>query len=81
MAFIEKELLIGRVYYLKKINSKPGMPPVNDWVVNKVIDLIKEGKLETFMQVEAVFTHLLEYANDKPQFVEESAQDILDFLA
>ena len=55
MAFIEKELLIGRVQYLEKINSKPGFPAVNKEIINKVIELITEDKLITFMQVEAVF--------------------------
>jgi hypothetical protein len=60
MAFIEKELLIGRVQYLEKINSKPGFPAVNKEIINKVIELITEDKLLTFMQVEAVFNYLLE---------------------
>ena len=33
MAFIEKELLIGRVQYLEKINSKPGFPAVNKEII------------------------------------------------
>lgn len=60
MAFIEKELLIGRVQYLEKINSKPGFPAVNKEIINKVIEMITEEKLITFMQVEAVFNYLLE---------------------
>ena len=81
MSFIDQSLLIGRVQYLEKINSKPGLPVVHENIIVKVTDLIKEGQLQTFMQVEAVFNHLLEEANNKPEIIEESAQDILDFLS
>jgi len=81
MAFIEKELLIGRVQYLEKINSKPGLPAVNKEIVNKVIELITEDKLITFMQVEAVFNYLLENDNSTPEKIEESAIDILEFIS
>ena len=81
MAFIEKELLIGRVQYLEKINSKPGLPDVNKEIINKVIELITEDKLITFMQVEAVFNYLLENDNSTPEKIEESAIDILEFIS
>ena len=81
MAFIEKELLIGRVQYLEKINSKPGLPAVNKEIINKVIELITEDKLITFMQVEAVFNYLLENDNSSPEKIEESAIDILEFIS
>ena len=81
MPFIEKDLLIGRVQYLEKINSKPGHPEVNQDIISKVIDLISSGELLTFMQVEAVFNHLLEQANNNPDKIEESAKDILEFLS
>jgi len=81
MAFIEKELLIGRVQYLEKINSKPGFPAVNKEIINKVIELITEDKLITFMQVEAVFNYLLENDNSTPEKIEESAIDILEFIS
>jgi DNA-directed RNA polymerase subunit F len=79
MPFIEKDLLIGRVQYLEKINSKPGHTAVNQDIIDKVVDLIKDGELITFMQVEAVFNHLLEMANNDPEKIEETAQDILNF--
>jgi len=81
MAFIEKDLLVGRVQYLEKINSKPGLPPVNEEIVKKVTSMIINGDLITFMQVEAVFNHLLEQVNDTPEKIEESASDILEFLS
>ena len=81
MAFIEKDLLIGRVQYLEKINSKPGLPAVNKELVNKVIDYITEDKLLTFMQVEAVFNYLLENDHSTPEKIEESATDILEFIS
>ena len=81
MAFIEKELLIGRVQYLEKINSKPGLPAVNKEIINKVIELITEDKLITFMQVEAVFNYLLENDNSSPEKIEASAIDILEFIS
>jgi hypothetical protein len=81
MAFIEKELLIGRVQYLEKINSKPGLPHVDEGIVNKVVQMIQEGQLITFMQVEAVFNYLLENANNTPEKIEASATDILEFLS
>ena len=81
MAFIEKDLLIGRVQYLEKINSKPGLPAVNKEIINKVIELITEDKLLTFMQVEAVFNYLLENDNSSPEKIEESANDILEFIS
>jgi hypothetical protein len=81
MAFIEKELLIGRVQYLEKINSKPGFPAVNKEVINKVIEMITDDKLITFMQVEAVFNYLLENDNSTPEKIEESAIDILEFIS
>ena len=81
MAFIEKELLIGRVQYLEKINLKPGLPKVNEGVINKVIEMIQVGELITFMQVEAVFNHLLENDNSSPEKIEESATEILEFLS
>ena len=81
MAFIEKELLIGRVHYLEKINSKPGLPKVNEGVINTVIEMINEGELITFMQVEAVFNYLLENDNSSPEKIEESATDILEFIS
>lgn len=81
MAFIEKELLIGRVQYLEKINSKPGLAKVNEGVINKVIEMINEGELITFMQVEAVFNYLLENDNSSPEKIEESATDILEFIS
>jgi len=81
MAFIEKDLLIGRVQYLEKINSKPGLPAVNNELVNKVIEFITEDKLLTFMQVEAVFNYLLENDNSTPEKIEESASDILEFIS
>lgn len=80
MAFIEKDLLIGRVQYLEKINTKPGMPPINEGIVNKVVELIQDDQLLTFMQVEAVFNHLLEETNSFPDKIEDSARDILQFL-
>ena len=80
MAFIEKELLIGRVQYLEKINSKPGLPEVNEGVINKVIEMIHGDELITFMQVEAVFNYLLENDNSSPEKIEASAIDILAFL-
>ena len=81
MAFIEKDLLIGRVQYLEKINSKPGLPAVNNELVNKVIEFITEDKLLTFMQVEAVFNYLLENDHSTPEKIEESATDILEFIS
>ena len=81
MAFIEKDLLIGRVQYLAKINSKPGLPAVNKEIINKVIELITADKLLTFMQVEAVFNYLLENDNSTPEKIEESASDILEFIS
>ena len=81
MAFIEKELLIGRVQYLEKINSKPGFPAVNKEVINKVIEMITQDKLITFMQVEAVFNYLLENDNSTPEKIEASAIDILEFIS
>jgi hypothetical protein len=81
MAFIEKELLIGRVQYLEKINSKPGLPAVNKEIINKVIEMITEEKLITFMQVEAVFNYLLENDNSTPEKIEASAIDILEFIS
>ena len=81
MAFIEKDLLIGRVQYLEKSNSKPGFPKVNEGVINKVIEMINEGELITFMQVEAVFNYLLENDNSSPEKIEESATDILEFIS
>lgn len=80
MAFIEKELLVGRVQYLEKINTKPGLPKINKDIVEKVIEMIQEGELITFMQVEAVFNYLLENTNSSPEKIEESALDILDFI-
>ena len=80
MAFIEKELLIGRVQYLEKINSKPGFPAVNKEIINKVIEMITEDKLITFMQVEAVFNYLMENDNSTPEKIEASAIDILEFI-
>ena len=81
MAFIEKELLIGRVQYLEKINSKPGFPAVNKEIINKVIEMITEDKLITFMQVEAVFNYLRENDNSTPEKIEASAIDILEFIS
>jgi hypothetical protein len=81
MAFIEKELLIGRVQYLEKINSKPGFPAVNKEIINKVIEMITEDKLITFMQVEAVFNYLQENDNSTPEKIEASAIDILEFIS
>lgn len=81
MAFIEKELLVGRVQYLEKINTKPGSPEINEGVINKVIDMIQGGDLITFMQVEAVFNYLLENDNSTPEKISESAVDILDFIS
>lgn len=81
MAFIEKELLIGRVQYLEKINKKPGFPAVNKEIINKVIELITEDKLITFMQVEAVFNYLLENDNSSLEKIEASAIDILEFIS
>ena len=80
MAFIEKDLLIGRVQYLEKINSKPGLPKVNEAIVQKVVEMIISGNLITFMQVEAVFNHLIEQTNNSPELIDESASDILSFL-
>ena len=80
MAFIEKELLIGRVQYLEKINSKPGLPKINEGIIRKIIEMIQNGDLITFMQVEAVFNYLLENSNSAPEKIEESASEILDFL-
>ena len=81
MAFIEKELLISKVKYLEKINSKPGQPPINKEIVSKVIAMIKEDNLITFMQVEAVFNHLIEHANTAPEKIEVTASEILDFIS
>lgn len=81
MAFIEKELLIGRVQYLEKINTKPGFPVVNKEIINKVIEMITEDKLITFMQVEAVFNYLLENDNSTLEKIEASAIDILEFIS
>lgn len=81
MAFIEKELLIGRVQYLEKINTKPGFPAVNKEIINKVIEMITEDKLITFMQVEAVFNYLLENDNSTAEKIEASAIDILEFIS
>jgi len=81
MAFIEKALLIGRVQYLEKINSKPGLPRIDKRITEKVIDMIEAGYLITFLQVEAVFNHLLESANSTAEEIEESAIDILDFIS
>jgi len=81
MAFIEKELLIGRVQYLEKINSKPGLPKVNEGIISKVIEMIQGGQLITFMQVEAVFNYLLENDNSTPEKISESATDILEFIS
>jgi hypothetical protein len=81
MAFIEKELLIGRVQYLEKINSKPGFPAVNKEIINKVIEMITEDKLITFMQVEAVFNYLRENDNSTQEKIEASAIDILEFIS
>lgn len=80
MAFIEKELLVGRVQYLEKINSKPGLPIVNEGIISKVVEMIQSGELITFMQVEAVFNYLLENTNAAPERIEKSAAEILDFL-
>ena len=80
MAFIEKELLVGRVQYLEKINSKPGLPGVNEGIIKKVIEMIQSGDLITFMQVEAVFNFLLENTNSSPEKIENSATEILEFL-
>ena len=81
MAFIEKELLIGRVQYLEKINSKPGLPKVNEGIISKVIEMIQGEQLITFMQVEAVFNYLLENDNSTPEKISESATDILEFIS
>ncbi len=81
MAFIEKELLIGRVQYLEKINSRPGLPKVHKNIVTKVVEMIQTGELITFMQVEAVFNYLLENTNNAPEKVEASAREILEFLS
>ena len=81
MAFIEKELLIGRVQYLEKINSKPGLPEVNEGIISKVVEMIQGGELITFMQVEAVFNYLLENSNTSPEQIEENATEILQFLS
>ena len=80
MAFIEKELLVGRVQYLEKINSKPGLSKVNEGIITKVVEMIQSGELITFMQVEAVFNFLLENTNSTPEGIENSAAEILDFL-
>ena len=80
MPFIEKDLLIGRIQYLEKINSKPGQPGVHKDIIAKVTELIMEGELITFMQVEAVFNHLHEQSNDSPEKIDASAKDILEFL-
>jgi hypothetical protein len=81
MAFIEKELLISRVKYLEKINSKPGSPQVSKELVKKVVSMINEDNLMTFMQVEAVFNHLMEHANSTPEKIEASATEILEFIS
>ena len=81
MPFIDKDLLIGRVQYLEKINSKPGQPGVHEDIISKVIEMISEGELITFMQVEAVFNHLLEQTNNSPDKIDSTAKDILEFLS
>jgi hypothetical protein len=81
MAFIEKELLIGRVQYLEKVNSKPGLPTVNEGIIGKVVEMIHKGQLITFMQVEAVFNYLLENDNSTLEKIENSATDILEFIS
>jgi hypothetical protein len=81
MAFIEKELLIGRVQYLEKVNSRPGLPTVNEGIIEKVVEMIQEGQLITFMQVEAVFNYLLENDNSTLEKIENSATDILEFIS
>jgi hypothetical protein len=81
MAFIEKDLLIGRVQYLEKINSKPGLPTVNESIISKVVGMIASGDLITFMQVEAVFNYLLENTNGSPDKIDSSAAEILEFIS
>ncbi len=81
MAFIEKELLIGRVQYLEKINSKPGVTPINQDIIKKVIEMINADELITFMQVEAVFNYLVENTNTTPEKIQDSASEILDFIS
>ncbi len=81
MAFIEKELLVGRVQYLEKVNSKPGLPAVNEDIIKKVVDMIQSNELITFMQVEAVFNYLLENANSTPEKIQDTASEILEFIS
>ncbi len=81
MAFIEKELLIGRVRYLEKINSKPGITPINEAIIKKVVEMIHSDDLITFMQVEAVFNYLIENTNTTPEKIQDSAKEILDFIS
>ena len=81
MAFIEKDLLVGRVHYLKKINSKPGLTPINEDIIKKVIEMIHSDQLITFMQVEAVFNYLVENTNTTPEKIQSSASEILDFIS
>ena len=81
MAFIEKELLISRVQYLEEVHSRPGHIPVDKSVATKVKEMISEGELISFMQVEAVFNFLAEKTVENPKNIDAYASEILAFIS
>jgi len=77
---MEKELLSSRLKYLEQINQKPGIVGYRVEISQILKSMIDNGELTTFMQVEAVFNHLMEKSSEPIDELEQEAKDIRNFI-
>lgn len=77
---IERELLLARLHYLEAMKSKPGSPKIPGVVLTQIKEQIKEGKVETYLGVEALFNFLIKKLPQDSKKAEELSNELLAFI-
>ena len=81
MPNINKELLNARLSYLSEIKNKPGSTPSSQRVLEKLKELIDEGKISNYMTLESAYSYLDEKLKEDESQADKYAEEIISFIA
>ena len=77
---IEKELLLARLHYLNEIHRKPGTSNIHPNVSPKVKEMILNGNVGSYMEVESLFNFLAEKLPEDESKAYELAYEMISFI-
>ncbi len=77
---IEKELLIARLHYLDEMHLKPGASVIHPNVSPKVKEMILNGNVGSYMELESLFNFLAEKLPEDESKADELAFEMISFI-